>query len=80
MREVDLFSPDSRRVPVRRLTDAEADRLGYAGPLQLSRVQFGRLGFWRNSKWYVIETARREPRMTATAKELLRYGIAPQIP
>lgn len=71
----DVLSPDTRTVPVRRLTAAEADRLGYAGPLQLSRVQFGRMGWWRNSKWYVVETVRRELRMTATAKELARYGV-----
>lgn len=76
MRDGDLLSPDSRTVPVRRLTAEEAERLGYAGPLQLSRLQFGRMGWWRNSRWYVVETARRERRMTATAKELSRYGVA----
>lgn len=71
----DLLSPDCRTVPVRRLDGDEAERLGYAGPLLLSRVQFGRFGWWRNSKWYVVETVRRERRMTATARELQRYGV-----
>jgi hypothetical protein len=75
MPDGDVLSPDSRPVPIRRLADDEADRLGYAGPLQLSRLQFGRFGWWRNSRWYVVETVGRERRMTVTAKELARYGI-----
>lgn len=75
MAERDVLSPDSRTVPVRRLAADEVERLGWAGPLQLSRLQFGRFGWWRNSRWYVIETVRREHRMTATAKELARYGV-----
>jgi hypothetical protein len=76
----DLITADSRTVPVRRLTADEADRLGWAGPLQLSRLQFGRFGWWRCSKWYVVETARREPRMTVTAKELSRLGVTVEGP
>ena len=78
MRDGDLLSPDTRTVPVRRLTAEEADLLGFAGPLQLSRLQVGRFGWWRNSRWFVVETAaRRERRLTVTAKELRGLGIEP---
>ena len=80
MHNGDVLSPDSRTLPVRRLGPDEAERLGFAGPLQLSRVQFGRFGWWRNSKWYVVETLRRQHRMTATARELRQYGIAVSAP
>jgi hypothetical protein len=71
----DLLSPSTRTVPVRRLSPDEADRLGFEGPLQLSRLQFGRFGWWRNSSWFVVETARREHRLTVTAKELRGLGV-----
>lgn len=73
----DLLSADSRAVPLRRLTPAEADRLGLAGPLQLSRLEFGRFGWWRRSRWFVVETPARERRLTVTATELIRLGISP---
>lgn len=64
-------------MPLRRLTEVEAEQVGFAGPLQLSRLQVGRFGWWRNSRWYVIETARRERRLTVTGRELRRLGIEP---
>jgi hypothetical protein len=78
VRDGDLLSPDTRSVPVRRLTATEADRLGFAGPLQLSRLQVGRFGLWRNSRWFVVETVRREHRLTVTGNELRRLGVEPQ--
>ena len=72
----DLLGPDRRTLPVRRLSPAEADLLGFAGPLQLSRLQFGRFGWWRNSRWFVVETARRQTRLTVTARELQRLGVS----
>ena len=74
----DVLGPDTRTLPVRRLSRAEADLLGFAGPLQLSRLQVGRFGWWRNSRWYVIETASsRQVRLTVTGAELRRLGITP---
>jgi hypothetical protein len=75
VRDGDLLGPERRTVPVRRLSPAEADLLGFAGPLQLSRLQFGRFGWWRNSRWFVVETARRQTRLTVTATELRRLGV-----
>lgn len=71
----DVLRPDARTVPIRRLTNDEAERLGFAGPLQLSRLQFGRFGWWRSSRWYVVETTGRERRLTVTGAELRRLGI-----
>ena len=72
-----MLGPDTRTVPVRRLSSVEAELLGFAGPLQLSRLQFGRFGWWRNSRWYVVETAGRTTCMTVTAAELRRLGVTP---
>ena len=71
------FQAEERTVPIRRLTNTELDVLGFAGPLQLSRLQFGRLGYWRSSKWYCVETPRGKRMMTVTKKELAVYNIEP---
>lgn len=73
----DLLAADSRAVPVRRLTAAETDRLGLAGPLQLSRLEYGRFGWWKRSRWFVVETPARQRRLTVTATELIRLGVSP---
>lgn len=75
MRNGDLFSPGTRTVPLRRLTPEEADRLEFAGPLQLCRLQVGRFGLWRNSRWLVVENTRGERLMTLTATELRRFDV-----
>lgn len=80
MRNGDLLRPDTRTVPVRRLTQEEADRLEFAGPLQLCRLQVGRFGLWRPSRWFVVETTRGERLMTLTAAELRRFDVEPSGP
>lgn len=77
MTEQNPFQAEERTLPVRRLTPDELDVLGYSGPLQLSRLQFGRLGYWRSSKWYCVESPQGERMMTVTKKELAVYGIEP---
>ena len=77
MEEKSPFQAEERTLPVRRLTHAEVEELGYAGPLQLAQLQFGRLGYWRSSRWYCVETPRGERKMTVTKKELAVYGIEP---
>jgi hypothetical protein len=72
------LEPDRRHVPVRRLTTAEAEHLGFAGPLQLSRVHVGRFGWFRPTPTYVVETHRGEVRMEGSADELAVYGIGPE--
>jgi hypothetical protein len=73
----DLLRPDTRTVPLRRLTAEEADRVEFAGPLLLSRLQIGRFGLWRNSRWFVVETMQGERRMLATGAELRQLGVEP---
>ncbi len=71
------LEPDQRTVPVRRLRRDEVERLGFAGPLQLSRLQVGRFGRWRPTKALVVETPSGEVRLSGTAEELAVYGIGP---
>jgi hypothetical protein len=69
------LEPDRRTVPVRRLTADEVARLGFTGPLQLSRVEVGRFGFWRPTRTLVVETPAGVERMAGTAAELAAYDI-----
>ncbi len=71
------LEPDQRTLPIRRLRPDEVERLGFTGPLQLSRLQVGRFGRWRPTKELVVETPSGESRLSATAEELAVYGIRP---
>ncbi len=72
------WEADTRSLPIRRLTEAECEKLGYAPPLQLGRLQTGRFGWWRNTKWYIVETSPARKRlMTSSLDELAIYNITP---
>jgi hypothetical protein len=69
------LEPDQRTLPIRRLRPDEVERLGFTGPLQLSRLQVGRFGRWRPTKELVVETPSGQLRMAGTAEELAVYGL-----
>jgi hypothetical protein len=75
---VSILRAPRRTTPIRRLTPAERDRLGWSGAHQIARVEYRSLiGIWRPSKWFSVETSQRDALMVATAGELARYDVRP---
>jgi hypothetical protein len=67
-----------RLEPVRRLSRAECDLLGYEGPLVLSVRQVRwLLGPWRTTKDYVVVRHPSTVVMECTKSELLQLGVDP---
>jgi hypothetical protein len=73
-----ILPAQRRTTPIRRLTPAERDRLGWPAAHQIARVEYRSLiGMWRRSKWLTVETSGRDTLMVATADELARYEVRP---
>jgi hypothetical protein len=68
---------ESRLQPVRRLDDADCDRLGFEGPLVLSRREYRFLfGPWRPVDAYVVTHRVRGDLLSCTRRELTALGVA----
>jgi hypothetical protein len=69
-----------RNWPIRRLSRAECDLLGFEGPLVLSVRQARYLfGPWRSTKRYVVVRHPDYVVMDCTESELLRLGVKPVV-
>ena len=75
-----LLSPMQRLVPVRRLTPAECDLLGFAGPLVLSVRQMRWFGPWRSTRSYAVVRHPAEVVLSVSRRELGRLGVDPDKP
>lgn len=73
-----IFTTLQRFQPIRRLSRADCDRLGFQGPLVLSVRQARSLfGPWRTTKDYVVVRHPNIVVMECTKSELLELGVDP---
>ena len=72
------FGRTTRTVPVRRLERAEADQLGFRGPLVLAALQQRwAVGPWRPTGGYVVVRHPDTVVMEVSAAELRALGVDP---
>lgn len=71
-----LLSPMQRLLPVRRLTRAECDLLGFAGPLVLSERQMRWFGPWRPTQRYAVVRHPDEVVLAVSRRELEDLGVS----
>jgi hypothetical protein len=75
---VGILKTFRRLEPIRRLSRADCDLLGYEGPLVLSVRQVRWLfGPWRTTKDYVVVRHPNTVVMTCTRSELVELGVDP---
>lgn len=67
--------PAERLVPVRRLTPAECDLVGFAGPLVVSERELRWLGPWRRTARYVVVRHPDVVLMSCSRAELAALGV-----
>jgi hypothetical protein len=67
----------ARMQPVRRLDDVDCDRLGFEGPLVLSRREYRFVfGPWRPVDAYVVTHRVRGEMLVCTRRELEALGVS----
>lgn len=69
--------PSGRVLPVRRLTRAECDLVGFAGPLVLARRQVRWFGPWRTTGAYLVVRGAGEVVLACSRAELEALGVEP---
>ena len=69
--------PSERLLPVRRLSPAECDAVGFAGPLVLARRQLRWYGPWRTTGGYVVVRHPDEVVLACSRAELQALGVEP---
>lgn len=70
------LQPPERLVPLRRLTPAECDLVGFAGPLVLSERHVRWLGPWRPTGRFVVVRHPDQVVLSCSRAELRDLGLA----